>query len=148
MNQMAPDPMAEIAKLLGGKHVVGKLRSPIDLHRRVSLGLPFGALVAVGEHLDLSPARLAGAIGLPPATYSRRRRSARLAKPESEILARIARTMVLGKRALRSFAATRRWLERPNPGFQGTRPLELLTTEDGGREVEAGLGRLFYGGYS
>jgi putative toxin-antitoxin system antitoxin component (TIGR02293 family) len=145
---MIAAPIADIARLLGGAKVVGKMTSALDLHERVRSGLPYGALLAVGEQVELPPSRLAALIGLAPATYARRRRSRRLAKPESEVLARVARVLVIGKRALGSIAATHAWLERSNAGFAGARPRDLLLTEDGGREVEAALGRLIFGGYA
>ncbi len=133
--------------VLGGKRTVGRLRSSLDLHDRVLAGLPFGALSALGVALDLSPAKLALALGIAPATYDRRRRSKRLDSGESEIVSRLARILVLGKELFGSVAGTWKWLGRANRAFEGARPIELLQTESGGREVEAAIGRRLYGGY-
>jgi len=144
---MIVEPITEMGMVLGGKRTVGRLRSSLDLHDRVVEGFPFGALRALGASLDLSPAKLALALGIAPATYDRRRRSKRLASAESEIVSRLARILVLGKELFGSAGGTWKWLVRSNRAFDGARPIELLQTESGGREVAAAIGRRLYGGY-
>ena len=46
-----------------------------------------------------------------------------------------------------SRAAFENWLQRPNAGFGGERPRDLLLTADGIRRIEAVLGRRLLGGY-
>lgn len=141
------EPVTEMGTVLGGKRTVGHLRSSLDLHGRVIEGFPFGTLSALGVSLNLSPAKLALALGIAPATYDRRRRSKRLDSAESEIVSRLARILVLGKELFGSVGGTWKWLGRANRAFEGAKPIELLQTESGGREVEAAIGRRLYGGY-
>lgn len=145
---MIQDPIEGIAKTLGGKRLLGNVRSSLDLHEHVKAGLPFQALKALAGHVKLSTSKVAVLIGMAPATYDRRRRGEKpLTATESETLSRVARILVLGTNVFGSTEDTWNWLLKKNKGFDGERPIDLLRTEPGGREVEAIIGRRLYGGY-
>jgi len=139
--------IANTKGLLGGKGPLKRVQSTLDLDRCVRSGLRFSALQSFARHINLTPARLAGEIGIAPATYDRRRRQSQLNREESEVLSRVARVVALGCELFGSAQATWRWLEQPNPAWQNSRPLDLLQTELGGREVEAVIGRRLRGAY-
>jgi putative toxin-antitoxin system antitoxin component (TIGR02293 family) len=144
---MITDPVQGIARVLGGQRLLGRVRSSLDLHKRISEGLPFEALRNFARCVEVSTPQAAKFLGIPSATYTRRQRRKQLSTPESETLSRVARVLVLGQELFGSVDRTWQWLLRPNAGFDDARPIDLLRTEPGGREVEATIGRRLYGGY-
>lgn len=145
MHQMAVQTPA-IVETLGGRAVVGNVRTELELHEQIDQGLKYGVLLALGARLKASTKEIGEMLRIPQSTL-RRREGKRLDANESERAARLARITVLGKEAFGSYAALKGWLLKPNRGFENKRPIELLQTEVGAREIEAGLGRLLYGGY-
>lgn len=137
----------EVRDVLGGDATLGDVRSPLDLHRHVTAGLPFRSLELLCDRADVAPSRFASSIGIPSATFDRRRISQRLDARESELVSRVARILLIGANIFGSISGTWKWLGRPNRAFGSLPPIELLRSEDGGREVEASLMRRLYGGY-
>jgi|SRR5579872_6858615 len=139
--------LTEVQRILGGRRVLGRINSTLDLDNRIRDGLPVESLIALAQNLSVSSVMLASEIGITPTTYRRRRRRAHLSKNESEILSRTAHIVVLGSKIFGSAKMTWEWLNAPNAGWKGIPPLKLLNTELGGREVEAVIGRRLHGAY-
>ncbi|MBU6422909.1 MAG: DUF2384 domain-containing protein [Chloroflexi bacterium] len=108
-------------------------------------GLPYGSLEAVITRFRLSRGELADALRLPPRTLARRKREHRLRTDESDRLVRFARIAAEADRILGGEDKAGEWLRRPNGAFGGRRPLELLRTDLGTRQVEGVLGRIEFG---
>jgi putative toxin-antitoxin system antitoxin component (TIGR02293 family) len=89
--------------------------------------------------------RLASLIGIPPATFYRRRRAGRFSKQESDRLMRFARLWWLACDVFEAEDGARAWLKAPQFGLGGTIPLEYAATEAGARQVEDLLRRIDYG---
>ena len=67
---------------------------------------------------------------------------------ESERVDRLARIALRATNVLGSAELAQRWLETPNGGLNGRRPLELLASDEETRLVEDILTRIEYGVYS
>ena len=115
------------------------------LVEQIRHGLPFAEFRALIELLAVPEEDLGRLIGISPATLSRRKKSRRLATPESERIVRFARLFGITMEVLGTEEAAREWLKTPNPGTAGESPLSYADTEFGAREVENLLGRLDHG---
>src|SRR2546428_9026893 len=93
---------ARVAETLGGYRVMKKhLRTTERLHDHVRGGLPYTALLALAERLELPIGTLGSVLNISPRTLARRRRSRRLSPDESDRLARAARLLALAQGRLR-----------------------------------------------
>ncbi len=118
--------------------------SSLDLHERISGGLPPESLARVGAVAGVLPPQLAGLLGVHLRTIKRAqgRKSTRLEPVLSDRLYRIASVVARAGEVMESPEAARRWLARPQHGLGGRTPLDLLRTEVGTREVVDLLGRI------
>ena len=133
-----------VARILGGERTLGRrVRSLDDLRRLVEEGLPVAALGKVVAHV--SELGLAGALRyriVPKATLHRRREL--LTLEESEKLERLARVAALAEDVLEDEPAAHEFLRSPQPQLGDERPLDLVRTELGARQVEELLMKLEY----
>ncbi len=136
---------SEIVDLLGGTRVVGKVRSPIEMARIVRQGLPWAAFEAIVTVLAISQAELAATLHIRTRTLSRRKDTGRLEAMESDRLFRLARIIAHAVAVFEATERARDWLETPNRALGDQRPLELLDTDAGAREVDDALGRIEHG---
>jgi putative toxin-antitoxin system antitoxin component (TIGR02293 family) len=135
---------AEAAGALGG---ISRRRTvPLDLAlaNAVREGLPISALdrlIAsgiVGE--DEVEARF-----IPRRTLYARRQKGTLSREQSDIVVRLARIQTTADEVFGDRRKSHSWLRRPNGALDGQVPLSVLDTEEGGRRVEAVLGRIAHG---
>ena len=138
-------PTNKIADLLGGTGVIGDVRNPIEMARAVRQGLPWAAFEAIVAFLAISQAELAATLHIHARTLSRRREAGRLEAMESDRLFRLARVVAHALSVFEATEQTRDWLESPNRSLGGLRPLDLLDTDAGAREVDDALGRIEHG---
>lgn len=117
----------------------------VPLVEQIRHGLPFAEFRALIELLEVPEEDLGRLIGISPATLNRRKKSRRLAMPESERIVRFARLFGIAMEVLGGEEAAREWLKTPNPGTAAEAPLSYADTEPGAREVENLLGRLDHG---
>lgn len=119
------------------------------LLKRIEEGLSYAAFERLQRHLDMSAVDLGKAILISTRTLSRRKASGRLEPDESDRLVRLTRIFGL---TLDLFEGdeerAREWLTRRQVGLGGTRPIDLVSSEVGAREVEALIGRLEHGVFS
>ena len=115
----------------------------------VEKGLPFSALERFQRNIDLPFRELADAISIPLRTLDRRKSAGRLEPEESDRAVRLSR--VFGA-ALGLFEgdeeAARAWLKKRQATLGNQRPIELVRSEVGAREVERLIGRLEHGVFS
>ncbi len=134
-----------IAALLGGPRIVGELRSPIEMAQAVRRGLPWAAFEALVSALAMSKADLATMLHIRSRTLSRRKAAGRLEAMESDRIFRLARVLAHAVEVFESVERARDWLESENRSLGGERPLRLLDTDVGAREVDDVLGRIEHG---
>lgn len=142
--------VAEITAVLGGTKILRrKVASDADLRDMTREGLPVETLPVLAEELALERKALVRIVGISDRTLSRRlAKRERLTAEESDRTVRLARIYA---RTLDTFGSGQKassWLQHPNRALGGQRPLDLLDTDGGVREVETILGRIDYGLYS
>lgn len=112
----------------------------------VRAGLPFSAIAQLQRTAGMTLQRIKQVARLSEGSLSRRRRTGRLSQDESERLLRISRVF---ERAVALHegdqAAAHDWLETPIPALGRQKPLDLVQTEPGAREVEDLIGRIEHG---
>lgn len=136
---------ARTAEIVGGKTVVGgEVRTGLDLARAVRRGLPVGA----AQHM-LDSGRLTAAemdrVVLPRRTLANRRKAGTLTAEQSDRLVRVARVLAAAEETFGNPEKAGIWLRRPSTVLAGERPLDLLDTDEGAREIETLLGRIGHG---
>jgi putative toxin-antitoxin system antitoxin component (TIGR02293 family) len=133
------------AAIVGGRAIVGvEVRNGLDLARAVRRGLP----VLAADHV-LTTGRLTAAemdrVVLPRKTLANRRKAGTLTSEQSDRLIRAARVLAWADDTFGSPEKASRWLRRRSAALGGERPLDLLDTDEGAREVETLLGRIDHG---
>jgi putative toxin-antitoxin system antitoxin component (TIGR02293 family) len=117
--------------------------SAVDLIRA---GLPVGAFDLTAKTLSLTVDELAAKLGISPRTIrDQRKRKVRLSAEHTEKLVRIARIQTLGRSIFSTDDAVAEWLRAPTPALGGIKPIDLLDTDTGAREIEAVLHGIAYG---
>ncbi len=112
----------------------------------IRAGLPARAFETVAAALDLSVDELAATLGVSPRTIrDQRMKRARLSRETTEKLVRIARIQNQARRVFSTNDAVSGWLSSPSPALAGSRPIDLLDTDLGSREVEAVINGIAYG---
>jgi putative toxin-antitoxin system antitoxin component (TIGR02293 family) len=131
--------------VVAGVAVIGdEVGSGMDLVRLIRCGLPIGAVQFILDSGRLTPAEL-DEIVLPRKTLANRRRLGTLTPEQSGRLVRVARVLAAAEEAFGSRDKAGAWLRRPTTALHGERPLHLLDTDEGAREVETLLGHIEHG---
>ena len=117
------------------------------LLNQIDKGLSYTAFEKLQKYIDVSLQELAELLQISVRTLNRRKKEkGRFDPDESDRLVRLAR--IFG-RALElyegDYELARDWLSRHQMGLGGARPLDLVKSEVGAREVEALIGRLEHG---
>lgn len=111
--------------------------SRVALHREIEEGVPFRTFEDLQDALGLPQGALLDALRIPRRTFERRRDTGRFDPVESE---RVVRLRTLVEMALEVFDgdadAARAWWTEPNLALGQVRPLDLVSTGPGAREVE------------
>jgi putative toxin-antitoxin system antitoxin component (TIGR02293 family) len=109
-------------------------------------GLPARSFVGVAKALFLSVDDLAIKLGVPPRTIRHQRKTfTRLSSANTEKLVRTARVQRQARKIFSTDEAVSGWLNSQAPALNGARPIDLLDTDLGAREVEAVLSGIAYG---
>ena len=135
----------QIVDLLGGLQVVGEVANPIEMAQAVRVGLPWASFEAVGSALEISQAELAHVLHIRSRTLSRRKDTGRLESMESDRLVRLTRILAHAVEVFENLDGARDWLECENRALGSQKPLDLLDTDAGAREVDEVLGRIEHG---
>ena len=137
--------IAKIAEIVGGEAVLGEdIRHGMELVRKIRDGLPVDAVQHVVTTGRLSPAEIDRVV-IPRKTLSHRRKMGRLTADQSDRLIRAARVIAAAEETFGSKEKAGAWLRRPTAALAGQKPVELLDTEEGAREVETLLVRIAHG---
>jgi putative toxin-antitoxin system antitoxin component (TIGR02293 family) len=136
---------ATVEKTLGGiGRGSGGSADDLRLAQAVRDGLPFAAL----ERLiaaNIVDEREVEAYFIPRRTLYARRHKATLSREQSDIVVRLARIQAIADEVFGRRDEAHAWLREGNGALGGQPPLALLDTEEGGRLVEAVLGRIAHG---
>lgn len=112
----------------------------------IRAGLPARAFVGVAIALSLTVDELAAKLGVSPRTIrDQRKKLARLSSENTEKLVRIARIQHQARKIFSTDEAVSDWLMSPAPALEGAKPIDLLDTGLGAREIEAVLNGIAYG---
>ncbi|MCY3941672.1 MAG: DUF2384 domain-containing protein [Gammaproteobacteria bacterium] len=116
---------------------------------QVRNGLPFTALENLISAIGAPQKEIAGVVGIPATTLTRRRSSGRLTPTESDHVVRVARLAAMASDLMAGDTdAARTWLTTPHRRLGDESPLRRASTETGGREVEQLIGQLRHGIFS
>jgi putative toxin-antitoxin system antitoxin component (TIGR02293 family) len=118
--------------------------SELGLAEAVRDGLPFAALdrlIATG----VVDEREVETYFIPRRTLYARRHKATLSREQSDIVVRLARIQAIADEVFGERGEAHAWLRESNGALGNQPPLALLDTEEGGRLVEAVLGRIAHG---
>lgn len=138
----------KIVSVLGGQSLLGrKVRTALDLDRLIRKGLPYKAGNYLRGRLNLTLPDFADIIDVSERTLARVRKSRnqRLSTVASDRLYRLARIFSLASEVLEDEEKAKEWMRRPQVGLGGGKPIDLLHTEAGTKEVEDLLWRIEYG---
>lgn len=120
--------------------------SQFEAAKLITSGLPMSAIIHFQKTSGITLDRIKQVIHISEGSFSRRKQSGRLSAEESERLLRLSRiyeqAIVLYER---DAAGALEWLETRIPALGDQRPLDLLETEPGAREVEDLIGRIAHG---
>jgi putative toxin-antitoxin system antitoxin component (TIGR02293 family) len=135
---------ATVARTLGG---VGRGRAggaEFALVGAVRDGLPLAALDRLIADGVITEAEIEAHF-IPRRTLYARRQKGTLSREQSDLIVRLARVQALAEEVFDRRPDAHAWMRERNGALDGQIPLTLLDTEEGGRLVEAVLGRIAYG---
>lgn len=142
----ADEETRKVVSLLGGRKVFPqKVKDSAGLKEALRSGFPYAAFEAILDALELRSQDLADLMGVASRTLARRKAGNLLTPIESDRLYRVARTTFLAAEVLGSLDKARTWLLKGNQALGGEKPVSLLDTEIGERQVENLLNRINYG---
>ena len=121
------------------------VHDPSIIRKAVKAGLDINWFNRLAELFGASGTAFAHIVGIDTRTLTRRRREGKLTPRESNVLYNLA---VLYEHALDVLGdpeIVRQWLNTPAPAFADMKPLELLDTTPGIKEVDNLLGRIEHG---
>lgn len=124
-----------------------KAHDPLAFVENIRQGLRPSSLERIKKSLLLSDSDLAEIMGISSKSISRMRqkKSQRLSPIASDRLYRLAYIFTLTCESVGDQDLARDWLKTPQLALGNRRPLDLLQTEPGSREIEKLLGRIQYG---
>jgi putative toxin-antitoxin system antitoxin component (TIGR02293 family) len=120
-----------------------------DWMQIIATGMPVSAVEALKEKVGLDDASVAAALGISARTLARTRAGqVRLDAVVSDRLYRLARLVSIAEDVLEHEDRAVQWLKQPQFGLGQYRPIDLMRSEPGAREVENLLLRIEHGVYS
>ena len=134
-----------VVSSLGGKRLLGTIRTFADLNGAVGRGLPYRSLGALTGRFQARHRNHLEQIVAPRSTLQRREREGVLALDESERLERIARLTALAEQVWESTESAQEFLTTPHPYLDHHPPIDLAASDLGTRRVEALLWGLEHG---
>lgn len=133
-----------VARNLGGLGRGRAAGTDFALVGAVRDGLPLSALDRLIADGTITEAEIEAHF-IPRRTLYARRQKGTLSREQSDLIVRLARTQAMAQEVFGRCQDAHAWLRERNGALQGQAPLTLLDTEEGGRLVEAVLGRIAHG---
>jgi putative toxin-antitoxin system antitoxin component (TIGR02293 family) len=135
---------AAVAEVLGGLGHHKAAVTDLALADAVRDGLPMRALDRLIADGVVSEQEIEAHF-IPRRTLYARRQKGTLSREQSDLVVRLARIQAMADEVFADRRKVHRWLRKPNGALGSQVPLVLLDTEEGGRVVEAVLGRIAHG---
>lgn len=121
----------------------------LDVHKDIQQGFKYACAQVVAARLGLSDQELAEVLGVSLRTLQRIPDASSLMNPQmSDRLFRLAYIVAMAEYVLEDETAAHQWLTEEQRGLGGQKPLAMIASEAGYREVENLLGRIEHGVYS
>ena len=121
----------------------------LDVHRDIQKGYRLSCAMAVAERLGITDIQLAELLGVSIRTLQRvPNAKSPLNAQMSDRLYRLARIVAMAEYVLEGADSARMWMHENQRALGGAKPLDVISSEAGYREVEDLLGRIEYGVYS
>jgi putative toxin-antitoxin system antitoxin component (TIGR02293 family) len=142
------DTTRKAAELLGlniGKSgSTGGISGSAGARARIREGFPVGTFQHIIDSDRLNLTEIDRVV-LPRKTLANRKRLGALTAEQSDRLLRVARIIAAAEEVFGNADKADAWLRRATTALDGERPLDLLDTEEGAREVETLLTRIDHG---
>ena len=140
----------QVADVLGGQKVLGRRpKTMSDWMQLIETGMPAAAAEVLKEKVGLDDSSLATVLGISARTLARTRAGQlRFDAVVSDRVYRLARLVSIAKEVLEHEDRAVQWLMQPQFGLGQHRPIDLVRSEPGAREVENLLLRIEHGVYS
>ena len=135
---------ATVARTLGGVGRGRTMGAEFALLGAVREGLPLSALDRLIADGAITEAEIEAHF-IPRRTLYARRQKGTLSREQSDLIVRLARIQAMAEDVFGRRQDAHAWMREKNGALEGHAPLTLLDTEEGGRLVEAVLGRIAYG---
>jgi putative toxin-antitoxin system antitoxin component (TIGR02293 family) len=135
---------ATVARTLGGVGRGRAAETDFALLGAVRDGLPLSALDRLITDGTITEAEIEAHF-IPRRTLYARRQKGTLSREQSDLIVRLARVQAMANEVFGRRQDAHAWMRENNGALQGHAPLTLLDTEEGGRLVEAVLGRIAHG---
>lgn len=117
-----------------------------ELREKIAEGFSIDILHKLADELDLSVDQILPVVHLSRRTYTRRQQTGRLNAEESD---RVATAAVVFSEAEELFEgdreAARRWMVTSAPALGGDKPIDVISTETGARQVSGLIHKLEHG---
>ena len=122
-----------------------RISSLNDLRKDTKAGMPYQSFKALCGKLGVDHTEAEVVLRIPPWTLVRRRNNQRLRADESERVVRFTRIVSQVTAVFGNKANAAEWLRRPNRALGGIRPLELVNSDHGIRQINGILARIAHG---
>ena len=132
-------------KMTFDQEVQKAVDDPAAMREAVKEGLSIDWFDRLAELFGTSATGFANIVGIDTRTLTRRRREGKLTPKESSALYHLAVLYEHAMDVLGDRETVRNWFNTPEPDFSDMRPLELLDTAPGIKEVHHLLGRIEHG---
>lgn len=120
--------------------------NPVLISSSQKEGLPFKSLGRLQEALDMSDRGIAHLLEMDAKTLSRRRKQGHLDPLESDRLLRVGRVVWIAIEVMEGDRKeAKEWLLEPNDFLGNKRPMDVINTDIGARQVEDMLGGMEWG---
>jgi putative toxin-antitoxin system antitoxin component (TIGR02293 family) len=121
------------------------VNNPSKMRDRIKEGLTIDWLNRLAKLFGISPTAFANIVGIDTRTLTRRRREGKLTAKESSSLYHLAVLYEHAFDVLGDTETVQDWFSSPEPDFAGMKPVDLLDTAPGIKEVHQLLGRIEHG---
>ena len=133
-----------VAEMLGGVGRHEGVSPDLALASAVRDGLPVSALERLIADGTVTEQEVEAQF-IPRRTLYARRQKGTLSREQSDLVVRLARIQAMADDVFGDRRKSHGWLRDANGALAAQTPLSLLDTEEGGRLVEAVLGRIAHG---
>jgi putative toxin-antitoxin system antitoxin component (TIGR02293 family) len=121
------------------------VQDPASIRQAIKDGLPIGWFDHLAGLFGANALTFADIVGIDSRTLTRRRHEGRLNPRESNALYHLAALYAHARDVLGDAETVREWFRTPEPDFADVRPIELIDTAPGIKEVDQLLGRIEHG---